>query len=132
MNRFDQRQVTKWEAESKRLLPLKVQNDFTDAEPLIPSRDGFVLTQDDRLAFRFMLQSEAQKYGKDGLTPREAYALMGRLENLPAIEQVALDLQRDFVIVRRALIALYAAVSRKQMPTSKEIVDAARAIRETE
>lgn len=85
-NRLDHRTIVKWQRESARLLPLMVRNEFADAEPLIPSRDGFVLTADNRLAFQFMLQSQAQKHGMNGLTPHEAYALMGRLENMPRIE----------------------------------------------
>lgn len=132
MNRFEHRTITKWQQESKRLLPLKLKNDFGHAEPLIPSQDGFVLTADDRLAFQFMLQSQAQKHGKDGLTPHEAFALMGRLENLPAVEGLAIEMQRDLVVLRRALLALYGPLSKGDMPEAKAVVSAAQALRETE
>ena len=120
---IDHRQIQKWRDECRAILPL---------EPLIPSEDGFVLTQDDRLAFRFMLQSQARKYSKDGLTPHEAYALMGRIENLPAVEEMAMLMQRDLVKMRKALAALYGAVSTGKMPGNKHIVEAAAILRETE
>ena len=131
-NRLDHRTIVKWQRESARLLPLMVRNEFADAEPLIPSRDGFVLTADNRLAFQFMLQSQAQKHGMDGLTPHEAYALMGRLENMPRIEAVALEMQRDLVVLRRALVAIHGALSAGRQPTIKEMSNAYTALKETE
>lgn len=132
MNRFDHRTVGKWQADCKKLAPLHIQNDLAHVEPLIPSRDGFVLTADDRLAFQFMLPSQAAKHDMDGINVTEAYALMARLENLPAIEAVAIEMQRDLVVLRKALVALHAAVSRGVMPSSKDIVTAAQAIRDTD
>lgn len=127
---LDRRQLQKWAEESKRLLPLKTPP--TELEPLIPSKNGFVLTKDDRLAFQFMLKSEAAKHGMDGLTPEEAYALMGRLENLPAIQDAALLLQRDVVVLYRAAKAVMTRLQRNEEPTKKERQDLSRILWELE
>lgn len=119
---IDHRQIQAWRQESRHILPL---------EPFIPSNDGFVLGQDDRLVFRFMLNSLAAQYDKKGLTPEEAYAVMGRIENMPGIEQAAMDAQRDVVLLRKALSTLVASLATGGTPTQREIVGASMALRKT-
>lgn len=131
MNYFDHRQITRWADACKRMTPLTLRNDLSHAEPLIPSQDGFVLTADNRLAFRFMLPSLARQYDMDGLSVDEAYALMARLENLPAIEQVAKDLQRDFVKIRKVALDLHLTMMSGKELTAKQKVALATVLRDT-
>lgn len=127
---LDRRQLQKWADDSKRVLPLKQPP--LELEPMIPSRDGFVLTSDDRLALRFMLNSEASMYGMPGITPQEAFALMGRLENLPAIQEAALIMQRDLVLLHKAAKAVMDRLQRKEEPTQKERQELSRILWELE
>lgn len=101
-------------------------------EPLIPSEDGFVLGQDDRLVLRLMLNSQAAKYGKRGLTPHEAYAIIGRMENMPFIEEAAKNTQRDMIRLLDAVRLVMEDITRGHLPDNKKIVNLARVIREVE
>lgn len=87
VTKFDSAQVRRWLQDLRKVLPI------------IPSRDGLVLTRDDRPLFRFIMDS-----ANGGLTPHEAYAFAGILENLVPVIDSVVSQQRDFVMVRRALM----------------------------
>lgn len=123
-------------SESKRL------GDFSQIEAFVPSNEGYVLTADmRRIMFRIYrghrpvdaIRADRSELGRDldGITDKEAFALISRLRALPEIEQIALDLQREHHLLRNLLIDIHAALSRKETPDSKLIVKAAMLIRDT-
>lgn len=94
VTKMDHRQIKEWLFTLRRVLPI------------IPSRDGMVLTADDRLALHFLLGPDPLNEGKAGMTAHEAFALAGILENLQGIVDAAASQQRDMVMLRRALMKL--------------------------
>ena len=97
-------------------------------EPFIPSNDGFVMTKDERLAFRLVSGSEAATYDKQSMTTKEAFAFLSRLAQMPDVEQAALTLQ---LLATRMRLLLRNAQNEKVL-SSKLTVDIARILNETE
>lgn len=96
-----------------------------------PSTMGYMATPDGRIAFRWCHSSESQRlFGRDALTTMEAVILTCRIAQMFDIEQAAMDAQRDAVKMRRALVDMVAAAQAGKLPSSKQIVEAARALRE--
>lgn len=111
-------------------------------EPVIAADDGYVLTADERIAFRIALgrepvalwraETKPMGLGVAGITPHEAYALVSRIAALPGIESAALSLQRDSDRLRAALVAIMASVTTGKLPGNKDIVAASMVLRDTE
>lgn len=119
----------------------KTQLVLENIEPIIASNDGYVLTQDGRIAFRFYLgkqpvlraRTETKDLGLDtpGITPEEAYALASRIAEMPHIEKVALDLQRTASKMRNLLLEVQNATRAGNPIPSKTLVNIAMMIEET-
>lgn len=105
VTKFDARQIRKWLEDLRHVLPI------------IPSKDGLVLTKDDRPLYRYILNSAG-----GGLTPQEAYALAAILENLAPIVEAVISQQRDFVMARRALIRALNHPSPKQRGEIDDVI----------
>ena len=111
-------------------------------DPLIASNDGYMLTQDGRIALRFgvgsqpvaLWRSETKDLGLGigGITPEEAYALASRVRDMPALEDAVLTLQRDAARLRTALQRLYNETHKGQPPSAKALVEASQILRDTE
>lgn len=136
---IDHRELSNWIEQTKRVFPMQIDTDMLELSVAKVDQDspadakGHMMTPDGRLAIRVILDSEAQsKFGAGGLSIREAITLMHRIASMGEIERVALDMQRDMVLMRRAMVPIYDAVSRGVLPDSKAIVAASRALRETE
>lgn len=109
-------------------------------EPLIASDDGYILTQDERIAYRFALgkspvnlwRNEVKTLGLDhpGITPQEAYHLQSRISQLPDIEDAALKLQLFAARMRILLRKVHDLNCEEISPKLK--VDIARILLDTE
>lgn len=107
-------------------------------EPLIASNDGYMITTDNRIAFRWAVganpvtlwRSETNTLGLDtpGITPKDVFALASRLVQLPDLELAALDLQRYAARMRMLLLK----AKFEQKLSAKLTVDIAQILRETE
>ena len=109
-------------------------------EPLIASDDGYILTQDERIAYRFALgkspvnlwRNEVKTLGLNhpGITPQEAYHLQSRISQLPDIEDAALKLQL-FASRMRNLLRKIHNQNCKDLPANVK-VEIARILLDTE
>lgn len=105
--------------------------------PLITSNDGYVLTCDERIAFRMGIgkrpvrywRSETKDLGLDheGITVEEAYALLSRINQAPDIEEAAMILQSIASRMRNLLIK-----AKSENISDKLKVDISRILLETE
>lgn len=107
-------------------------------EPLIASNDGYVLTKAGRLAFRMLLgempvqviRSETNDLGLDtkGISSKEAFDLLSRINQMPDVEGVTLELQAISARMRKLL--LKAKLERNL--SDKTIVEITMLLRDTE
>ena len=85
--------------------------------PVIPSNDGYILTQDERILMRMALgrepvklwRSETKELGLDvsGVTFEEAYAVISRFAQMNDLEEAALSLAADAADMRKVLLKAY-------------------------
>lgn len=125
MKLFNHNQLKKQQEASEHLMPLIVSN------------DGYVLTNDERIAFRMALgqrpvrlwRSESKDLGLDhqGITPQEAYALMSRFQQMEDIEDAALKLQSIASRMRNLLVK-----AKSEVTSNKLKVEISRILLETE
>lgn len=100
-------------------------------EPLSPTRDAFVMSADGKtLILRMIMRGEAEQHGMEGLDPHTAYAYANRLANLDAIEDAALQMQRDRSVLLRDIRKLMLSLQNKKMPADRDIAQMAATIRD--
>lgn len=65
---------------------------------------GYLASADGRIILRFVDDDEALRlFGVLGVRTQEAISLVLRFSNLKGIEDAAMEMQRDIVVIRRAL-----------------------------
>lgn len=65
---------------------------------------GYLASADGRIILRFVADDEAlERFGVLGVQSNEAIALTLRFSNLKGLEDAAMEMQRDIVVIRRAL-----------------------------
>lgn len=144
---FDHKTLGKMIAKSKKVAPLSAfegnflnkpaQLDMRTVGPLEPltiakvpkgsqtGAIGHMMTPDGRLALRVILQSEAERFGVDGLTHGEGAMLLLRIEQMADLENIVLQMQRDVVKLSQQLSRMVAYAQSGEVPPAKEIVASA-------